>query len=369
MAAGSILNRSRTEPTTDTNTAMPTTAAESAPRIPVGDRTPYLNLAQIEAVCAAVEERVLVDDGELVPALRRELTAVSANGLRSGALGQGLFGPHAPRPGVIAIAGPGGVGKTYFAELLARVLYGEHFGDHLLAVNCRAYFAGRFPPLPRAKLEAGPLAIVALDGAEVLPEIQPVAALWADAIRFGRAALPAADERGAVTQLELSFSRALVVATANVAREQAAHIGFRPEDARTVGHDEANVMIREALAELFGDALNDVFAPDRWVILPPLDRDGMRRLVDLQMDTLAELLPKGSPAIQIETAAAGRLIDLAVASRSANKTQALVDQIHALVEPPVDAALLEASAPIPLRVRVTLQKGEPHTTVETVATR
>jgi len=169
----------------------------SPPRVlPVGDRTQYLNLGQIDAVCGAVTGRVLVGGGALVPALRRELTALSANGLRSSALGQGLFGPHAPRPGVIAIAGPGGVGKTYFAELLARILYGEHFGDHLLAVNCRAYFAGRFPPLPRAKLEGGPLAIVALDGAEVLPEIPPVAALWADAIRFGRAALPAADEHG-----------------------------------------------------------------------------------------------------------------------------------------------------------------------------
>ena len=342
---------------------------QRTPTIPVGDRTQYLNLVQIEAVCAAVADRVLVDDGALVPALRRELTAVSANGLRSGALGQGLFGPHAPRPGIIAVAGPGGVGKTYFAELLARVIYGEHFGDHLIAVNCRAYFAGRFPPLPRAKLESGPLAIVALDGAEVLPEIPPVAALWADAIRFGRAALPAADERGAVTQLELSFSRALIVATANVARELTAHIGFRPEDARPVGHEEAKVLIREALATLFGDALNDVFAPDRWVILPPLDRAGMRRLVDLQMETLAELLPKGSPAIEIEAAAAERLIELALASRSANKTQALVDLIHALVEPPVDAALLEIAAPIPLRVRVTLQQGEPHTAVEATASR
>src|SRR5919197_5908682 len=177
----------------------------------VTDRTQYLNLEQIDAACAAVSERLLADDGTLVPALRRELTAVSANGLRSSALGQGLFGPHAPRPGVIAIAGPGGVGKTYFAELLARVVYGEHFGDHLIAVNCRAYFAGRFPPLPRAKLEGGPLAVVALDGVEVLPQLPPVAALWVDAVRYGRALLPAAGplgaEPGTAAPAELSFGR------------------------------------------------------------------------------------------------------------------------------------------------------------------
>src|SRR5207249_4371702 len=210
-----------------------------------GERTQYLNLAQIEAACAGVAARLLVDDGEVLPALRRELTAVSANGLRSSALGQGLFGPHTPRPGVIALAGPGGVGKTYFAELLARVIYGEHFNDHLIAVNCRAYFAGRFPPLPRAKLEGGPLAVVALDGVEALPEVPPVAALWADAMRYGRVSLPAAGERGDVTQVELSFSRALIVAATNVAREQAVHIGFRPEDARPVTREESSRVIRE----------------------------------------------------------------------------------------------------------------------------
>src|SRR5919202_4157057 len=156
----------------------------------VGERTPYLSLQQIDAACAAVAQRLLVDNGQLVSALRRELTAVSANGLRAGALGQGLFGPHTPRPGFIPIAGPVGVGKTYFAELVARVLYGERYGDHLIGVNCRAYFAGRFSPLPRVKLEDGPLAIIALDGVEALPEMPPVAALWADALRFGRASLP-----------------------------------------------------------------------------------------------------------------------------------------------------------------------------------
>jgi DNA polymerase III delta prime subunit len=323
----------------------------------VGERTQYLNLEQIEAACARVAERLLVDDGTVIPSLRRELTALSANGLRSSALGQGLFGPHAPRPGVLALAGPGGVGKTYFAELLARVIYGERFNEHLIAVNCRAYFAGRFPPLPRAKLETGPLAIISLDGVEVLPELPPVAALWADAIRYGRASLPAADEHGEVHQVELSLARTLIVATANVAREQAIHIGFRPEDTHPVGQEESSRLIRGALSTLFEGSLNEVFVSDRWIILPPLDRGGMRRLVDLQLEVLAELLPSGSPAIEIEEAAAARLIQGALASRSPNKTVALVDLIRALIEPSVDIALLEAAAPIPLRVRVSLESG------------
>src|SRR5687767_5276385 len=98
----------------------------------VTDRTQYLNLDQIDAVCARMSARLLVETDSLIGALKRELTAVSANALRSSALGQGLFGAYAPRPGLVLIAGPGGVGKSYFAELLARVIYGEHFADHLV---------------------------------------------------------------------------------------------------------------------------------------------------------------------------------------------------------------------------------------------
>ncbi|HEX2037425.1 MAG TPA: hypothetical protein VHS99_24865 [Chloroflexota bacterium] len=324
----------------------------------VGERTQYLNLEQIETVCARTAERLLVGNGELMEVLRRELVAISANGLRSSALGQGLFGPSTPRPGLIAVAGPGGVGKTFFAELLARVAYGEHFADHLVNVNCRAYFAGRFPPLPRAKLEAGPLAIVVLDGVEVLPEISPVAALWADVIRYGRAALPVTGEHGAIVQQELSFSRCLIVATANVAREQVAHVGFRPVEATPVGSDVSSRMIRDALSGLFDGAVGEVFPADRWVILPPLQRRDMRRLVDLQLTFLAELLPMGSPPIEITEPAANRLIEMAVGSRSPNKTAALVDLMRATVGPAVDVALLRASAPTPLRVRVGIEQGK-----------
>src|SRR5919201_1359948 len=191
----------------------------------VGERTQYLSLEQIEAVCAEVAARLLVGNQEAVEALRRELAAVSANALRASALGQGQFGPHAARPGVVALAGPGGVGKTFFGELVARMVYGQRFAEHLIHVNCRAYFAGRLPPLPQAKLDAGPLAVVTLDGVEGLPQLPPVAALWGDAIRYGRAAIPAATNQGTVTQAELPFGRCLIVATANVGREQVAHIG------------------------------------------------------------------------------------------------------------------------------------------------
>src|SRR5262249_52738204 len=145
---------------------VPETQEEDGGMAVVTERTQYLNLEQIEAVCAGVADRLLVGGGEVIAALRRELVAISANGLRSGALGQGLCGPHLLRPGVVALAGPGGVGKTFFAELVARVVYGETFDAHLIGVNCRAYSAGRFPPVPQAALAARPLAIVALDGAE-----------------------------------------------------------------------------------------------------------------------------------------------------------------------------------------------------------
>jgi hypothetical protein len=332
----------------------------------VGDRTQYLNLDQIEKVCEQVGQRVLASDGRLIELLRRELTTVSANGLRSGALGQGLFGPHAPRPGLVAITGPGGVGKSYFAELLARVLYGERFGDHLIVVNCRAYFAGRFPPLPRAKLEAGPLAILSLDGVEVLPEIPPVAALWTDAIRYGRAAFPATTEQGTVTQVELSFARCLVVATANVARELVYHIGFRPPDGRLVGQAESAQLIREALNSLFEHALAEVFPPDQWAVLPPLDRAGMRRLVDLQIAALGELLPKGSPPVELDEAAARAVVEQALRSKSPNKTAALVDLVRSTAVPAIDTALLRAGAPLPLRARITADAGAIRTQVEPV---
>jgi ATP-dependent Clp protease ATP-binding subunit ClpA len=332
----------------------------------VTDRTQYLNLEQIEAACRQVQARLLVSTPELIDSLRRELTAVSAAGLRSSALGQGLFGAHSPQPGILPIAGPGGVGKTYFAELLARVIYGEHFADHLVGVNCRAYFAGRFPPLPRAKLERGPLTIVALDSAEVLAQVPPVAALWADAIRFGRAPLPVMEgsQLGPV-QAELSFARCLIVATANVGRNEVAHIGFYP----TNGHEgldseTSSRIIRNALGELFEGDLAELLGPERWIILPPLATDGMRRLVDLQVAAVADLLPRNSPPVEITDPAAARLVHLAMDARSPNKTAALVERMQSLLGPAVNEALLRAAAPIPLRVQVTLEGGEPHVTVE-----
>lgn len=334
----------------------------------VTDRTQYLNIEQIDAVCSQMAARLLVRTPALVEALRRELTGVSANALRSSALGQGLFGAHAPTPGVVLIAGPGGVGKSYFSELLARVIYGEHFADHLIAVNSRAYFAGRFPPLPRAKLENGPLAIVALDAVEVLSQVPPVAALWADAIRHGRAPLPvlgdASGAPGASTMAELSFNRALIVATANVGREQAVHIGFRPEDARPVDPESSERIIREALGDLFEGDLAELFAPERWIILPPLDQAGMHRLVALELAALLDRLPRGSPPVEATPEAVERLIHRALDARSPNKTAALVELIQRLIEPAVNKALLRASAPIPLRVRVSLEAGEPTVKVD-----
>jgi ATP-dependent Clp protease ATP-binding subunit ClpA len=318
----------------------------------VDDRTQYLSLEQIDRVCAETAARLLVDGDDLIGALRRELTAVSANRLRASALGQGNFGAYASRPGEVMIAGPGGVGKTYFAELLARVVYGDRFGDHLIVVNCRSYFAGRFTPLPRAKLEAGPLAIVALDGVEVLPEMPPVAALWSDAMRYGRAALPAVGEQGTITQQELSFAQCIIVANANVARDQAEHIGFQTGRGQMVGRDESTRLIRTALGTLFDGYLLDAFPADRWTVLPPLTPEGLRRLVDLRLAAVADLLPKGSPPVEMSDAAAGLLIERAVASRGPNKTAALVDQLTESVEPAINTALLAQGAPLPMRVRI-----------------
>ena len=45
-----------------------------------GERTQYLNLEQIERVCGAIKERLLVGNDLVVDALRRELISVSANG-------------------------------------------------------------------------------------------------------------------------------------------------------------------------------------------------------------------------------------------------------------------------------------------------
>ena len=330
----------------------------------VSDRTQYLNLDQIEAACERLSARLLVRTDSLIGALKRELTAVSANALRSGALGQGLFGAHTPRPGLVLIAGPGGVGKSYLAELLARVIYGEHFAEHLITVNCRAYFAGRFPPLPRNKLESGPLAIISLDAAEVLSQVPPVAALWADAIRHGRAPLPVLAEGGQPGQVELSFARAIVLVTANVGREQAVHIGFRPADARPVDATATDQIIRDALGDLFEGDLAELFAPERWNILPPLDRPGMRRLVDLTLAALGDRLPRGSAPVEVTEPAAERLIERALASATPNKTAALVELIETIVGPAVNEALLSASAPLPLRVRVSLENGELVVTVE-----
>jgi ATP-dependent Clp protease ATP-binding subunit ClpA len=332
----------------------------------VSERTHYLNLEQIDAVCAHIASRLLIGSDELIETLRRELIVVSANGLRSSALGQGLFGAHAPRPGLVPIAGPGGVGKTFFGELVARAIYGEHFANHLITINCHAYFAGRFPPLPRVKLDRGPLTVIAFDGVEVLPQMPPISALWTDAIRYGRAAVPVAVEPTGQVMAELSFGRCLIVATANVAREKVAHVGFRPVDAEALAPAVASKLIRDTLGQLFEGDLADIFSPDRWVILPPLARDGLRRLVDLQLAWIGDMLPGNSPPVEIADQAADRLIHLALASQSPNKTASLVNLLRSVVEPAVNEALLSASAPIPLRVVVTLTAGAPRAIVDIV---
>lgn len=329
----------------------------------ITDRTQYLNLEQIDAVCTHVATRLLIGNSELLTVLRRELITVSANGLRGSALGQGLFGAHAPRPGLVLLAGPGGTGKSFFAELVARAVYGERFTDHLLEVNCRSYLAGRFSPLPLHKMQSGPLTIVSLDSVEVLPQVPPIAALWEDAIRIGRASLPASSGTQAPTVAELSFGRSLIVATANVGREQVSHVGFRPADAQTLGVDAAQQVIREALRDLFSDQLADMFSPERWIVLPPLERSAMRRLVDLDLSALRDMLPSGSPPVEISDAAAERLIHIALDTPAANKTAALVDLLRSAVEPAVNEALLRASAPVPLRVEVTLENGAISTSV------
>lgn len=329
----------------------------------ITERTQYLNLEQIDAVCAHVASRVLIGNSELIAVLRRELIAVSANGLRASALGQGLFGAHAPRPGLVLLAGPGGTGKTFFAELVARAVYGERFTEHLMEVNCRGYLAGRFSPLPLQKMQSGPLTIVSLDSVEVLPQVPPIAVLWEDAIRTGRASLPATSGTQAPTVADLSFGRCLIVATANVGREQVSHVGFRPVDAQTLGIDAAQQIIREAIRDLFGDQLTDTFTPERWIVLPPLERSAMRRLVDLDLSAIRDMLPGGSPPVEISDSAAERLIHVALDSPNANKTAALVDLLRAAVEPAVNEALLQASAPVPLRVEVTLENGEIQTLV------
>jgi hypothetical protein len=173
-----------------------------------------------------------------------------------------------------------------------------------------------------------------------------------------------------VLQLELSFARCLVVATANVGRDLVTHIGFRPRTPPAAtpqgdyggelapvahtGHDEAVNLIEEALATLFDGDLAEVLDADRWLILPPLDERGMRRLVELRLALLGDLLPRGSPPIVCSDPAVQRLIAQAQEANAPNKTAALVDRLELTVEPAVNTALLRAGAPVPLAVRIDL---------------
>lgn len=315
----------------------------------------YIGLEEIDAACTQAAARVITPDPGLLLALRSELISVTANGLRRSALGQGMFGPHTPRPGLLLLAGPGGVGKSYVAELLARVLYGERFHEHFIHINCRTYLSGRFPLLSRPKLETGPLAVIALDGVEALLGAPPIAALWSDVILLGRTMVPVeVTSSGQIGQAEASFERCLIVATANVAREQAGHIGFRAPNAEWVGAEDSSRLVRSALQELFEGDLADVFPVERWVILPPLDHDDFGRLLTLRLAMLEELLPRGSPPIELAPDAAMALVDQALEVPTPNKTAALVRLIDGLVEPAVNAALVKAGAPLALQVQLDL---------------
>jgi ATP-dependent Clp protease ATP-binding subunit ClpA len=159
----------------------------------------------------------------------------------------------------------------------------------------------------------------------------------------------------------------LIVATANVGRELATHIGFHPDEARLVDEQESTQLIREALETLFAGSLADVFPPDAWVILPPLDEPAMRRLVELELASLCELLPKRSPPIEITDDALKEIVERAQTSKSPNKTTALVTLLRETVEPAVDTALLRVGAPLPLRVQVRMANGQPQVDAEVVS--
>ena len=165
------------------------------------------------------------------------------------------------------------------------------------------------------------------DGVERSPSCPRWPPLWADAVRYGRAALPGRRRPGADHAAGAGpFNRCLIVATANLGREQVAHIGFPPREVDEVGRASGR---RASSGTPWPTSSTGPPArsspPDQWIVRPPppwSERTWAPRRSPA--DGPGTSCPRGAPPpIEITPTGAERLIEFALRARLAQQDRGL----------------------------------------------
>lgn len=226
---------------------------------------------------------------------------------------------HLKRPvGVFLFLGPTGVGKTHLAKYLAETLYGSD--DHLIRVDM-SEFNERHNV---SRLIGSPPGYVGYDeGGQLTEKVRrrPFSIILFDEIEKAHhevfnTLLQVMDE-GRLTDGQgrtVDFRNTIIIMTSNVGSDllKKNRIGFTNlDDVKSSEIDEANIRIKEQL----DIALKQQFKPefinriDDIIIFHPLGKPEIRKIVDIEIAELNQILSENNLKVKLDKAAKEYLVE------------------------------------------------------------